>query len=142
MNILFAGSGFKHAASVLLDKIKKINTELDESNHLNLIFQDHQKPLEAQLENISVLIPTMEKIDEKIIKNGKQLRLIQQFGVGLEGVDIAAANKYDVPVANAPGTNGITVAETAIFLMLALCKNLNLILQVIFDFIPVVDQAR
>ncbi|MHA1270127.1 MAG: 2-hydroxyacid dehydrogenase [Candidatus Helarchaeota archaeon] len=127
MKILFAGTGFKFAANTLSKKINEINYKLDDKNRLELVFQDYSKKLEDQLEDIVVLIPTMEKINEKIILKGSKsgLRLIQQFGVGLEGVDINTATRCKIYVANAQGTNGITVAETTIFLMLALAKKLK-----------------
>jgi phosphoglycerate dehydrogenase-like enzyme len=124
MKILFCGKGFKFAASILSRKIEEANKKL-EGNNIELIFQDYSMDLKSQLKDIKILIPTMEEINDNVINNAPGLRLIQQFGVGLEGVDIPTATKNEIYVANAKGTNGITVAESAIFLMLALVKRLN-----------------
>jgi phosphoglycerate dehydrogenase-like enzyme len=54
--------------------------------------------------------------------------LIQQFGVGLESVDIAAATELGVWVARVPGEvggNADSVAELAIMLLLALARRLD-----------------
>ncbi|TFF88607.1 MAG: hypothetical protein EU549_02665, partial [Promethearchaeota archaeon] len=119
MKIFFAGKGFAGLRNILIEKINDENKRIKKKEKLELLFQDHSKDLESQLEDVSVLIPTMEKIDKKVIKSGNKLRLIQQFGVGLEGVNIDYSTDRKIYVANAAGTNGITVAESVIFLMLA-----------------------
>jgi len=50
-----------------------------------------------------VLIPSMCRITSQVIHAALDLKLIQQFGVGLEGVDIRAAAARGIPVANVPG---------------------------------------
>ncbi|MBD3228162.1 MAG: lactate dehydrogenase [Candidatus Lokiarchaeota archaeon] len=125
MKIFFAGIGFESLREILIKKINEKNQKIKTNEKLELVFQDHSKTLASQVEDASVLIPTMEKIDKEIIKSAQKLQLIQQFGVGLEGVDIKFATDSKIYVANAAGTNGITVAESVIFLMLALSKRLN-----------------
>jgi hypothetical protein len=54
--------------------------------------------------------------------------LIQQFGVGLEGVDIPAASARGIMVCNVPGdvtTNADSTAEHAVFLMLGLARRIH-----------------
>src|ERR1700757_3391586 len=50
----------------------------------------------------SVLIPTMSRIDAEMMDRVAALRLIQQWGAGLEGVDLAAAAERGIAVANVP----------------------------------------
>lgn len=79
----------------------------------------------AEVEDAHVLIPYMAKIPAEIIEKGKTLRLIQQFGVGLEGVDIPSASRHDVAVCNIPAIgsgNDISVAEHALFLLFSLLR--------------------
>ncbi|MGJ3264374.1 MAG: NAD(P)-dependent oxidoreductase [Salinarimonas sp.] len=52
------------------------------------------------------------------------LKLIACFGVGYENVDLTAAAERGVAVTNAPSTNGETVADHAIMLMLAAARGL------------------
>src|SRR5262245_6360608 len=74
---------------------------------------------------VDVLIPAMHRVDAEIIAR-TSAKLIHQFGVGLEGVDIPAATARGIYVANVPGHeetgNAASVAEHAIFLMLALAR--------------------
>lgn len=71
-----------------------------------------------------VLIPTVSKITEEALRS-PTVKLVQQFGAGLDTVDIPAATRHGVYVANVPsaGTgNAESVAELAILLMLALAR--------------------
>jgi phosphoglycerate dehydrogenase-like enzyme len=71
-----------------------------------------------------VLVPTMTRLGADLMARHR-FGLIQQFGVGLEGVDVDAATQAGVWVARVPsaGTgNAESVAEHAVFLMLALSR--------------------
>jgi phosphoglycerate dehydrogenase-like enzyme len=77
-----------------------------------------------------VLIPAMARITGDIIRSCTDLRLIQQFGVGLEGVDLAAARERGLVVANVPGgeapVHAECTAEGGVFLMMACARRYNL----------------
>lgn len=71
-----------------------------------------------------VLIPTVSPIREDALASPR-LKLVQQYGAGLDSVDIPAATRLGVYVANVPsaGTgNAESVAELAILFMLALAR--------------------
>ncbi|KAI4341648.1 hypothetical protein MLD38_026345 [Melastoma candidum] len=52
------------------------------------------------------------RISSELIARAKQVKLIMQFGVGLEGVDIDAATKAGIRVAQIPVTNiGVELAK-------------------------------
>jgi len=74
-----------------------------------------------------VLIPSMTRITSGIIEAAPNLKLIQQFGVGLEGVDIRSAAARGIPVSNVPGSQAPVhaecTAEGGVFLMMA-CSRL------------------
>ena len=74
-----------------------------------------------------VLIPSMTRITSGIIQTAPDLKLIQQFGVGLEGIDIPSAVRRGIMVANVPGTQAPVhtecTAEGGLFLMMA-CSRL------------------
>lgn len=66
-------------------------------------------------------------IGEDILSFGN-IKLIQQFGIGYENVDMGCASKRGVPVFNAPtaGTyNAVSVAELSLFFILALARDYN-----------------
>lgn len=77
-------------------------------------------------QHVDVLIPIMARVSDAALAS-QRLRLVQQFGAGLEGVDIEAASRGGVYVANVPSgetANADSVAEHAILLMLALARKL------------------
>ena len=49
------------------------------------------------LRGFQILIPTMSSITRELLAEADELRLIQQCGVGLEGVDLEAARDLEYP---------------------------------------------
>jgi phosphoglycerate dehydrogenase-like enzyme len=78
------------------------------------------------LKGFDVLIPTMSVIGGEHLAGSDRLRLIQQCGAGLEGVDIQAAKRMNIWVANVPtdiSGNADSVAELGIYFMVGLSRN-------------------
>jgi phosphoglycerate dehydrogenase-like enzyme len=85
-----------------------------------------QDAIRQALDGVDVLVPLMARIDRPLIEAGRY-RLIQQFGTGLEGVDLEAARARGIWVANAAASaaaNADSVAEHAVMLMLAVLRQL------------------
>lgn len=79
----------------------------------------------TSLAGFEVVIPTMSQLDAALIEGADKLQLIQQMGAGLEGVDLDAAQRASVAVANVPTAesgNADSVSELAIYLLLALLR--------------------
>ena len=88
------------------------------------------------LKGVDVLIPTMCRVTDAMLAQGDQLRLIQQCGAGLEGVDIDAAQARDIMVANVPtdiSGNADSVAELGIYFMVGLSRKVNQFAQSLKD---------
>nr|WP_293104979.1 NAD(P)-dependent oxidoreductase [Okeania sp. SIO2F4] len=78
------------------------------------------------LDSVDIIIPWMANIDASIIASG-QFGLVQEFGVGIETIDIEAATHAGVWVAHVPGSissNADSVAEHAIMLMLMISRHM------------------
>jgi len=116
VKILFCTAGFSQAVNALRKYLPE---------GFEVVFRDENIPLTEQVRDFEILIPAMAKITREVMLAAPKLKLIQQFGVGLEGVDLEAARELGVYVANVPGGNAISVAEHAIFLMLALARKFN-----------------
>jgi phosphoglycerate dehydrogenase-like enzyme len=65
------------------------------------------------------------KMDDGFYRTAKKLRLVQLLSAGYDRVDIEAARRAGIPVCNNGGANAIAVAEHAILLMLAVCRRLT-----------------
>jgi phosphoglycerate dehydrogenase-like enzyme len=72
---------------------------------------------------VHVVVPWTSPVTAPMIEHGS-FGLIQQFGVGTDAVDLGAAARYGVLVANMPGLNAVPVAEHAIALLLALARRI------------------
>ena len=62
-------------------------------------------------------------ISRKIIENSKNLKVVSRHGVGYDSIDVEALNDCNIPLAIAAHSNMISVAEHAMFMLLALSKN-------------------
>ncbi len=114
MRILFCGDTFPMARVMTAPRLP--------SDDIIICRQD---AIRQALEGVDVLVPLMARIDRPLIEAGRY-RLIQQFGTGLEGVDLEAARARGIWVANAAASaaNADSVAEHAVMLMLAVLRQL------------------
>jgi phosphoglycerate dehydrogenase-like enzyme len=116
MRIMFLGETFPEARRVLRPMLP----------HDEIAACPADRVLEC-VRGADVVVPTMCRVDGAVMDAARP-RLIQQFGVGLEGVDLAAAAARGIPVANVPagGTgNAAATAELAALLLLALARRLD-----------------
>ncbi len=70
-----------------------------------------------------VLIRSQTLLTADMIALGTDLRVIARAGVGVDNVDVEAATKRGIVVANAPQSNVVTAAEHTMALLLALARN-------------------
>ncbi len=71
-----------------------------------------------------ILIRSATKLDAELIAKATRLRAVGRAGVGVDNVDVPAATKRGIIVANAPQSNVITAAEHTMAMLLALARNL------------------
>src|SRR4051794_5376424 len=71
-----------------------------------------------------ILIRSATKMDADLIAAGQKLRVIGRAGVGVDNVDVPAATKRGIVVANAPQSNVVTAAEHTMGMLLALARNI------------------
>ena len=83
--------------------------------------------LEARLVDggppVDVVVPLWSPLPGRAIRAGN-FGLVQQFGVGVDNIDLDVAADEGVWVANMPGLNAVPVAEHAVALLLALARRL------------------
>jgi D-3-phosphoglycerate dehydrogenase len=71
----------------------------------------------------AILIRSATQMTAELIERGERLKVIGRAGTGVDNVDIPAATRRGVIVANAPESNSVAAAEHTLALMLALCRN-------------------
>jgi len=84
-----------------------------------------------------ILMPIIENYDgvicgddyytRNVLEKGKEgkLKVISKYGIGLDKIDLQAANECGIVVTNCPGVNHVTVAEHTFALMLDFYKNIS-----------------
>lgn len=78
------------------------------------------------LTGYDVLIPALSAVSAESLATADRLKLIQQCGTGLDKIDLAAAARRNIPVANVPSGvsgNADAVAELGIYLLIGLARN-------------------
>lgn len=113
MKLLFTGSGW-------LPIVDHIAARLGDAHSITR--WDLVTPLVDVIRDADVLLPSNAHITPDVIAAASRLRLVQQPAAGSEKIDRAALQARGIPLCNAPGTNHVSVAEHALFLLLALAR--------------------
>jgi D-3-phosphoglycerate dehydrogenase / 2-oxoglutarate reductase len=71
----------------------------------------------------AILIRSATKLTADLVGRANRLRVIGRAGTGVDNVDIEAATKRGIIVANAPESNSVAAAEHTLALALALARN-------------------
>jgi phosphoglycerate dehydrogenase-like enzyme len=79
----------------------------------------------ATIQAADVLLHVLEPVTAAVIQAAPRLRLIQKIGVGVNTIDIQAAQQRGIAVANMPGTNTTAVVEMTLLLMLATLRQVT-----------------
>ena len=86
---------------------------------------DTESPLESIIGSYDALIVrSATKVDASLIDAASRLKVIGRAGVGVDNVDVDAATRRGIVVANAPESNVVSAAEHTIGLLLALARNI------------------
>ena len=87
-----------------------------------LISDDENEISEAAKDVHGITVRTAN-ITQKVIQNAKNLLVVSRHGVGYDSIDIKKLSEKKIPLTIAAHSNMISVAEHAMFLLLALSKN-------------------
>jgi glyoxylate reductase len=82
--------------------------------------------LAAAVQRADVLVPTVtDRIDSRILaRAGERLRLIAQFGAGVDNIDVDSATQRGITVTNTPGVLTEDTADMTMALILAVPRRL------------------
>jgi D-3-phosphoglycerate dehydrogenase len=72
----------------------------------------------------AILIRSATQLTAELIGRAQNLKVIGRAGIGVDNVDVEAATKRGIIVANAPQSNIVAAAEHTVALMLALARNI------------------
>jgi D-3-phosphoglycerate dehydrogenase / 2-oxoglutarate reductase len=72
----------------------------------------------------AIVVRSATKLDRDLIERADRLKVIGRAGVGVDNVDVEAATRRGIVVANAPESTVVSAAEHTIGLLLALSRNI------------------
>ena len=101
-----------------------------EADWLDIRWCTDDEALDRELPEADVFWHVLHPLTGAAMSRAPKLRLIHKFGAGVNTIDVDAATKHGIAVANMPGANAPSVAEGTVLLMLAALRRL-----------PVLDRA-
>jgi D-3-phosphoglycerate dehydrogenase len=89
------------------------------------VVEDGESDLASIIDGFdAIIIRSATTLDAPLIERAQRLKVIGRAGVGIDNVDVDAATRRGIVVANAPESTAVSAAEHAVALMLALSRNL------------------
>ena len=103
-----------------------VDETLRKNGHELILLPDgvSEEILIKELEDCDILLMCYTPITKNIIDAAKRLKAIVKYGVGIDAIDIPAANASGIVVVNIPEYAEETVAEGAFAMLIALAKKL------------------
>ena len=101
-----------------------------ESDWLDIRWCQDDDEFYREVADAEVIWHVLRPLSGADLAHASRLRLVHKFGAGVNTIDVDAATKRGVAVANMPGANAPSVAEGTVLLMLAALRRL-----------PVLDRA-
>src|SRR5215218_5201372 len=87
--------------------------------------EDRESPIEEIIGGYdAIVIRSATKLSADVIDRAAQLKVIGRAGVGVDNVDVNAATRRGIVVANAPDSTVVSAAEHTIGLLVALARNI------------------
>ena len=72
----------------------------------------------------ALIVRSATQASREVIEAGRNLKIIGRAGVGVDNVDVDAATRRGIVVANAPEATVVSAAEQTIGLLVALARNI------------------
>jgi len=112
---------------LVCDSIDQAGIDSMKRAGLNVDYMPEIKPAElvSSVKDYDVIIVrSRTKITKEVVDAAASARIIARVGVGLDNVDVKAAEEKKIRVINAPEAASIAVAELAIGLMISLSRSI------------------
>ena len=101
-----------------IEELRSLPLEVEYEPELN------RESLEHRLPSAGILVVRSTPVTEKAIEGAKQLNLIVRAGAGYATIDVRAASRRGIYVANCPGKNASAVAELTFGLLVAIDRRI------------------
>jgi D-3-phosphoglycerate dehydrogenase len=124
--VVVLARSFGRASSEPLEILKKAG--------LSVAFKSDPEPenesvVAELIGDAEAVIVGVDRIGEVVLSSCPHLKVISKHGIGVDNIDLEAAKKRGIVVANAPGTNSESVADMAFLFILSCARHLKLVLE-------------
>lgn len=119
--IFISTSSFGQYDATVLDPLRKEGFIVEMNPYRRRLHLQESKGL---YENIDYLIAGIELLNRDIFEVTRKLKVISRCGVGLDNVDLKAAEEFGIKVYNTPGAPTLAVAELTLGLILSLLRKI------------------
>lgn len=111
---------------LVADKIHEDGVKLlREAGEVEVATELKPEDLLKKVQNFEVLVVrSATKVTKDVITAGKKLKIVVRAGVGLDNIDVKAAESAGIKVFNAPEAPTVAVAELALGLMLSFARKI------------------
>ncbi|GAX60585.1 D-isomer specific 2-hydroxyacid dehydrogenase NAD-binding protein [Candidatus Scalindua japonica] len=107
----------------MVKTIKSVLSNEGFTENIVLVRDQHDvDTISKEIVDADVVYPDKAMITREMIMSAEKVRLFQ-YGTGYDTIDLESAGEKNVPVCNMPGITAQSVAEHAMYLILALAKN-------------------
>ena len=89
----------------------------------NVLMSDDENEILEAAKDVNGITVRTAKISSRIIEAANKLQVVSRHGVGYDSIDLVSLNNKKIPLTIAAHSNMISVAEQAMFFLLALSKN-------------------
>ena len=120
--VLISTSSFGAADATPLARLEQEGIEVVLNPHGRVLTEDEVSQL---LDGVSGLIAGTEPLTERVLAAAPNLRVISRVGVGVEAIDLTAAERRGVQVLTTPDAMTDAVAELTIGAMLTLLRDVH-----------------
>ena len=96
-----------------------------DSKNIELVVSKNKSDLKEQIVDADGLLFCFESIDEDILRSGKNLKVAQRYGIGVDNINIQVATELGIVVSNIPDYCIDEVSDHAMSMILSLNRLLS-----------------
>lgn len=107
------------------ENVHSVGPELLKAAGHEVVFADRDADvIQKETIDAAAVIVRNSELPAEVLSTAKSLKIVSKHGVGVDNIDLDYCKKAGVTVTVTPDANGLSVAEHAFALMMALAKNI------------------
>lgn len=125
MKILITPKSFKNYKEKTYPLLESLGYEIIENRSGKTLTEDEIIDLAG--EGVHGIIVGIDTLSERVLKSCRDLKAVSKYGVGLDNIDLEAAERLNIKVKIAAGSNSASVAEFALALMFEAARRVSVL---------------